>query len=111
MWSRFHSYWRIESNKLTGSVPSELSKMTNMHDHMSLYSNKFLCSVPQSVVNWINARASGYLRVLDCGSSSALTKLYQQSNGHHWANRNFWMAENACTRTWNGVSCRSKLSL
>ena len=103
----------LESNALSGSIPSELGALSKMTGEFYLFSNRLCGAIPSEVSALSTQVTSGKWDVAPgnnfgptpCSSTSALSSLYFSTAGVSWYTKTDWMSGGPCTAAWCKSAC------
>ena len=116
------SFLGLQSNQLTGEIPSEFGLMTGVTYSFSLHSNDLCGAIPAEVATLSSSSVTGgwdittdtFVGPTPCPAVSALVALYEGTGGSSdgWTVDTNWMGDPAgkgdpCTTSWYGVTCSS----
>ena len=114
------SFLGLQSNKLTGEIPSEFGLMTGVTYSFYLHSNDLCGAIPAEVATLSSSSVTGgwdittdtFVGPTPCPAVSALVALYEGTAGSAWTAKNGWMGSSSgpgdpCTTGWYGLSCSS----
>ena len=113
------SFLGLQSNQLTGEIPSEFGLMTGVTYSFSLHSNNLCGAIPAEVATLSSSSVTGgwdittdtFVGPTPCPAVSALVALYEGTGGSSsWTANANWMGDPAgpgdpCTSSWYGFEC------